>query len=67
VEVPVLPKRFAKFSPFAKFWVSVLTVLIMAVAIPLGSPIWVPIAVAALNCIGVFFTPNFEPAPLPSE
>lgn len=63
----MLPARFSKVANYAKFWVSLLTLIIMAVAIPLGSPVWVPIVVAALNCAGVFFTPNFEAAPIPSE
>lgn len=63
----MLPAKLAKYSPYAKFWVSVVTVVLIGVTVPLGSPAWVPIAIGVLNALGVFFTPNikgeFEPAP----
>jgi hypothetical protein len=50
----------ARLAPYAKFWCSLVTVVLLAVTVPLGSPAWIPVAVAGLNALAVFFTPNYR-------
>lgn len=57
VERPFV-KAFAHAMPFAKFAVSVISVVLGAVTIPLGSPAWVPVVIMIANALGVFLTPN---------
>lgn len=56
----VFPAKVAHFAPYLKFYISLITVVLMSVTVPLGSPVWLPIVIAALNALAVFFTPNFE-------
>lgn len=54
----MFPKPIARVSPYLKFVVALVTAVAMAVTVPLGSPLWLTISIAALNALGVFFTPN---------
>lgn len=56
----MFPKPIAKAAPYAKFVVALITAVAMAVTVPLGSPLWLTIAIAVLNALGVFFTPNIR-------
>lgn len=54
----MFPAKVVRVFPYLKFVVSLVTVVLMSITIPLGSPVWVPIVIAALNAIAVFLTPN---------
>lgn len=56
----MFPAKIVRVAPYLKFYVSLVTVIAMAVTVPLGSPFWLTIVIAALNALGVFFTPNME-------
>lgn len=56
-----VPAPIVRAMPYLKFICSLVAVVLGAIAIPLGSPVWVPVVIMAANAVGVFALRNSEP------
>lgn len=55
-----LPKPIARVAPYLKFACTIITLILLSIAGPIGAPAWVPIAIGVFNALSVLFTPNLR-------